>query len=308
MKIIKVDRTINYFEIDPIFKEPNEFSDFFTVFETIDNLSKRVDAERFVVNNGKQLYITSLTFNTNQKRVSGKLLNLRMDSFPELLKISDDKIRDIVADDDEGIIEASHFIFSYANKQLVLSFEFNQYGPRIGDFILYLEAMLMRSSTPFKINYMPLVRDELHVYKKRINRVSCVIAKVHKDDIKRINEFDKELFDAFETAEKLSDAEYVTLQLNYDYRQMSDNSKIKNKIINVIDTLVSDNKLLNVFSKLKVKAEDEEKNNRLKEFDLLNIWIKSNIKVERKLKTRVIISSDILLKMNMELSKEFDKK
>ena len=60
-----------------------------------------------------------------------------------------------------------------------------------------------------------------------MNRVSSVIAKVHKNDIKRINEFDEELFDAFETAEKISDAEYVTLQLNYDYRQMSDTPKIR---------------------------------------------------------------------------------
>jgi hypothetical protein len=305
MAIVKVDRTINYFQLDPILFEGKDFSDFFLVFQDITNLSKTMSEDRFVVNNGKQLYITSLSFNENQKRVSGKLLNLRMDSFPELMKKADDKIRDIEADDDEGIIETSHFIFSYSKEQLILSFEFNQYGPRITDFVAYLENMLMRSSTLSKINYTPLVRDELSMYKNRMNRVSSVIAKVHKNDIKRINEFDEELFDAFETAEKISDAEYVTLQLNYDYRQMSDTPKIRNKVMHIIDTLVKDKKLLNVFAKFKVKAEDEQINNRLKDFDLLNIWIKSVLKVERKKKSRVIISSAILFEMNVALTKEF---
>lgn len=305
MAIVKVKRTINYFQIDPLLFDDKDYSDFINVFQEISRLSTTKDADRFVSNNDKNLYITGLSFNENQKRISGKLLNIRMDSFPELMKTSDDKIRDIEADDDEGIIETSHFILSYLNEKLILSFEYNQYGPRISDFVCYLENISIRLSVLAKIQFTPLVRDELSMYKNRINRVSSVIAKVHKDNIKRINVFDKELFDAFETTERLSDAEYVTLQLNYDYRQLSDTPKIKNRVMHIIDTLVKDKNLLNVFSKLKVKAEDENLNNKLKEFDLLNIWVKSRIYVERKEKSRVIITSDILLKMNMELTKEF---
>lgn len=305
MAITKVKRTINYFQIDPFLFEDKDYHDFIDVFQEINRLSTTKDTDRFVSHNDKNLYITGLSFNENQKRISGKLLNIRMDSFPELMKTSDDKIRDIEADDDEGIIETSHFILSYLNEKLILSFEYNQYGPRISDYVCYLENISMRLSVLTKIQYIPLVRDELSMYKNRMNRVSSVIARVHKDNIKRINEFDEELFDAFATTEKLSDAEYVTLQLNYDYRQLSDTPKIKNKVMHIIDTLVKDKKLLNVFSKLKVKAEDENLNNKLKEFDLLNIWVKSRIYVERKEKSRVIITSDILLKMNMELTKEF---
>lgn len=305
MGIAKVKRTINYFQIDPFLFEDKDYNDFIDVFQEINRLSTTKDTDRFVNSNDKNLYITGLSFNENQKRISGKLLNIRMDSFPELMKTSDDKIRDIEADDDEGIIETSHFILSYLNEKLILSFEYNQYGPRISDYVCYLENISMRLSVLTKIQYIPLVRDELSMYKNRMNRVSSVIARVHKANIKRINEFDEELFDAFATTERLSDAEYVTLQLNYDYRQLSDTPKIKNKVMHIIDTLVKDKKLLNVFSKLKVKAEDENLNNKLKEFDLLNIWVKSRIYVERKEKSRVIITSDILLKMNMELTKEF---
>ncbi|RSK41327.1 hypothetical protein [Mangrovimonas spongiae] len=301
----KVKRTINYFNIVPLFNDGQELSDFIDIFSTINNLSNTKDKDRFVINKEKRLYITNLSFNENQKRISGKLLNIRMDSFPELMNTSDDKIRDIEAADDEGIIETAHFILSYLNDSLVLSFEFNQFGPRISDFIYYLENISYRFDVLTKIEYQPFVRDELDSYKKRIKRVSSVIAKVHKDDVRRINEFDSELFDAFETAERISDAEYVTLQLNYDYRQLSDTPKIKDKIFNIIDSVRRDKSLLNVFSSLKVKAEDEQTANRIKDFDLLNIWVKSRINVEKKEKSRVIISSDILLKMNQELTKEF---
>ncbi|WP_417873798.1 hypothetical protein [Xanthomarina gelatinilytica] len=301
----KVKRTINYFNIVPLFNDGQQLSDFIDLFTEINNLSNTKDKDRFVINREKRLYITNLSFNENQKRISGKVLNIRMDSFPELMNTSDDKIRDIEATDDEGIIETAHFILSYLNDSLVLSFEFNQFGPRISDFIYYLESISYRFDVLAKIEYQPFVRDELDSYKKRINRVSSVIAKVHKDDVKRINEFDSELFDAFETAERISDAEYVTLQLNYDYRQLSDTPKIKDKIFNIIDSVRRDKSLLNVFSSLKVKAEDEQTANRIKDFDLLNIWVKSRINVEKKEKSRVIISSDILLKMNQELTKEF---
>ncbi len=301
----KTKRTINYFDIAPIFNDGQQLSDFIDIFSEINSLSTTKDKDRFVINKEKRLYITNLSFNDNQKRISGKILNIRMDSFPELMNTSDDKIRDIEADDDEGIIETAHFILSHSNDSLVLSFEFNQFGPRISDFIYYIESISYRLEVLTKVVYQPFVRDELDSYKRRINRVSSVVAKVHKDDVKRINEFDSELFDAFETAERISDAEYVTLQLSYDYRQLSDTPKIKDKIFNIIDSVRRDKSLLNVFSSLKVKAEDEQTSNRIKDFDLLNIWVKSRIDVEKKEKSRVIVSSDILFKMNQALTKEF---
>jgi hypothetical protein len=305
MAIKKVNRTINYFDVVPSFNEGQQLSDFVDIFSEINNLSNTKDKDRFVINKEKRLYITNISFNENQKRISGKILNIRMDSFPELMNTSDDKIRDIEAGDDEGIIETAHFILSYIDDTIVLSFEFNQFGPRISDFIFYVERISIRLNVLAKIEYQPFVRDELDSYKKRINRVSSVIAKVHKDNVKRINEFDSELFDAIQTVERISDADYVTLQLNYDYRQLSDTSRIKGKIFNIIDSVRRDKSLLNVFSSLKVRAEDEKTANRIKDFDLLNIWVKSKINVEKKEKSRVIISTDIFFKMNKELTKEF---
>lgn len=305
-KITTVKRTINYFELYPVLNEGKSSKDFTDVFNQIINLSKTKSKERFVLNNEKQLYLTEIKFDASLKRISGKLLNIRMEDFPELMNTADDEIRDIEAKDEEGIIETSHFILSYAKDPLILSLEFNQYGPKINDFVFYLEHFLIIASVSSKIESKAFVRDDLEKYKNRINRVSSVIAKVHKDNVKRINEFDKDLFDAIETAANISEAEYVTLQLKYEYRQLPDTPKIRNKIINVINKLISNKNSHSVFSRFIVVAEDSERSNKLKDFDLLNIWIKTQIKVEKKPKSRVIVSADIFSKMGNELAKEFN--
>ncbi len=187
----------------------------------------------------------------------------------------------------------------------MLSLEFNQYGPRISDFTGYINNKGSVLGVFEKIDFFPLHRDDLISYKKRINRISLVTAKVHKDNWKRIEAFDDELFDAFKTSSNVSDAEYVTLVFSYDYRDLRGSMKMRSKVMNIIDNLIGDKTTLNVFNTLKVKAEDEARNNRVKEFDLLNIWVKSEIRVEKKPKSRAIVSADIFQKMQDELFKEF---
>ncbi len=304
-KITTVERTINYFELKPTLSKEGSTSDFTAVFKKIIALSRTKSGERFVMNNDKLLYLTDIKFDNTLKRISGKLLNIRMDGFPELMNTKDDAIRDITAAEEEGIIETSHFILSLAKKPMILSLEFNQYGPRINDFIFYLEHFIFKEGVSAKIEYNPFVRDDLENYKKRIHRVSSVVAKVHKDDVKRVNEYDKDLFDAIATAANISEAEYVTLELKYDYRNMPDTPVIRNKILKIINKLISNKKAYSVFTKLVVKAEDNEYNDKLKNFDLLNIWIKTRIMVEKKPKSRVIVSADIFSKMGIDLVNEF---
>lgn len=304
-KITTVERTINYFELKPTLSKEGSTSDFTAVFKKIIALSRTKSGERFVMNNDKLLYLTDIKFDNTLKRISGKLLNIRMDGFPELMNTKDDAIRDITAAEEEGIIETSHFILSLAKKPMILSLEFNQYGPRINDFIFYLEHFIFKEGVAAKIEYNPFVRDDLENYKKRIHRVSSVVAKVHKDDVKRVNEYDKDLFDAIATAANISEAEYVTLELKYDYRNMPDTPVIRNKILKIINKLISNKKAHSVFTKLVVNAEDNDHNDKLKNFDLLNIWIKTRIMVDKKPKSRVIVSADIFSKMGIDLVKEF---
>jgi len=306
-KITTTKRTINYFEITPLLIANKSISDFTDIFSGIISLSNSKSKDRFVLNNLKQLYLTGIKVDNKLNQISGKLLNIRMENFPELMNTKDDAIRDIEATEEEGIIESSHFIMSFSKAPIILSFEFNQYGPRISDFIYYLEHFLLKSKVVTKVSYKPFVRDDLPKYKRRINRVSAVIAKVHKDNIKRINEFDKELFDAFETASNISESEYVTLKLKYDYRKLEDTPIIRTKILKLITKLIENKTLHSVFGKFNVIAEDGDISNKLKDFDLLNIWIKTTITVEKKPKSRVIITEDILTKMTSEINREFSR-
>lgn len=305
MAISYTTRKINYFEILPVYTVGSSANQFISIFNTIQNYQSQKNPNRFFQSSDKLLYMSAVVFDINNNRISGKLSNIRMDIFPELIDTNNDNIRDIVANATEGIIETSHFILSYKNNSLLLSMEFNQYGPRISDFINFIVNKFQNSHIFENLDYNNYSSDDLPKYKQRINRISVVTAKVHKDNIRRINDVDSELFDAFDTANKISEAEYVTLDLNYAYRTSFHTQSIRTKIMNIIDKLIKDKTTTNLFYTLKVKAEDQASNNKIKEFDLLNIWVKSEVKVEKKENSRVIVSADIFEKMQVELNKEF---
>ena len=305
MKTEFILRKINYFEIKPIISEGKSITDFKSVFSYIKQLQDTKSRSRFFEHGDKMLYMADVKIQPENQHIIGKLFNIRMDVFPELMDTNSDVIRDIDAAESEGIVESSHFILSYKNEELVLALEFNQYGPRISDFTGYILNKSASLHILEKIDFLPLHRDDLLSYQRRINRISLVTAKVHKDNWKRIQEFDDELFDAFKTSSNISDAEYVTLVFSYDHRDLKGSMKMRSKIMNIIDKFVGDKTTLNVFNTLKVNAEDEARNNRIKEFDLLNIWVKSEVRVEKKPKSRAIVSADIFQKMRDEFYKEF---
>ena len=301
-------RKINYFELTPSLKGVDVANaDFVQVFTRIGKLSKDKDKNRYIPLNDRIVFITDIVFNPTDKQIKGKIFNIRMDVFPELINTDNDKVRDIEADEKEGIVETTHFILSYSKKKLLLAYEYNHYGPRISDLIYYITFFGTQESIVDKCDFYPLTRDDLDNYKNRMHRFSFFLAKVHKDHINRIEKIDSELFSAIDTASSISDAEYVTLYLKYDYTKEKSTSKIKKIANKIIDKLRSDKSFLNVFDTLKVKAEDGNNNNRLKEFDLLNIWVKSEVKVEKREKSRAIISADMFEKMVKELKKEFGR-
>lgn len=304
MKNTTIDRTVNYFKLKPALLKGKTLEDFNSVFTEILKLTRTKSKNRFVTAGNKLLYLNEIKFDSANLCIMGKLLNIRTDAWPEMLDMSNDNIKEIVGSDKDGIIETTHFILSYAKKKLVLAFEFNQFGPRITDFTYYLSGFLKRSKVANGLEFLPLYRDDLDDYKRRINRVSYLIAKVHKDNIKRINEVNSELFDAFETASNISEAEYVTLQLKFDTKKKS-SLNFKQKVLDIINIFQTKSETQDSFTMLRVKAEDEDRNNRLKEFDLLNIWVKSNFKVSKRPTSKVIVSSEMFEKMQAELSNEF---
>jgi hypothetical protein len=298
----KKDRIINYFDIAPKYLASTTET-IIDLFTKINQLKIDKDPARFEQYGDKYIYITDIVINKTTKQIDGKVLHIRKDAFPELMDISDDKIRDVEATTNEGIVEKTHFILSYKKKEMTLSFEHNQYGARISDFTFYLEQKGLKNGILDKILYNPISRDNLTSVRKRIKNISYIVAKVHKDNIKRIKEYDEDLFSALKTVEEATYAEYVTLELKYDYVKGVQGTAIRSKLDKIIDKLIKSTSI--PFNKLQVKAEDSESNNLLKDFDLLNLWYRSNLKVELKDKSKTIVSVDIIEKMRSELNKEF---
>lgn len=298
----KKDRIINYFEVIPEYLE-NVEETIIDLFKKINQLRLDKDPSRLEHYGDKYIYITDIIIDDKLKHVEGKVLHIRKDAFPELMDITDDKIRDVDATSDEGIVEKTHFLLSYKNKVMTLAFEHNQYGARISDYIYYLGHKGMKFGIINNVICDPISRDNLKEIRGRIKNISYIVAKVHKDNIKRLKDVDEDIFSAFETVENVTNAEYVTLDLKFDVVKGVDGTLIRSKLDKILDYFGKSKN--NIFNVLKVRAQDSDHEYLLKDFDLLNLWYRSNIQVELKDKSRTILSIDIIAKMKKELYKEF---
>ncbi len=303
-KITTTTRTINYFEIEYQLNENKTIKDYFSIFDLITERNNTKDKSRILKNGNKNLNLFVSYTDPNKKIAFGKIVDIRMDAFPELIKTSDDKVRDIDADEDEGILESSHFVLSVKGKRLILSLEHNQYGPRISDFYFIANTYLLSNNILKSHIINPLTNDTKINYAERIDRVSFLIAKVHKDSIQRIEKVDKGLFSAISTASDVAESEYVSIKYNVGKKQIEASSKLRELILK-ITTFFSNNKNSNLdFDTLQIRAIDKENEMKMKDFDLLNIWIKSQIRVEKKPKSRVVLTTDIHEKMKSDHQKQ----
>lgn len=297
-------RTINYFEVEYVLNDKKTLDDYFSIFDLIIDRNNRKDKSRILKNGAKTLNLFVSKFDSTKKTVFGKIVDIRMDDFPELINTSDDKVRDIEADIDEGILESSHFILSLKGDRLILSLEHNQYGPRISDFYFIANHYLQINDVVKSQTINPLTNDHKIDYAKRIDRVSYLIAKVHKDNISRLEKVDKGIFSALETASQVAESEYVTLKYNVGRKQIEPSSKLRQLILK-ITKYFSDNPNSNLdFDTLQIRAVDNENEMKMRDFDLLNIWIKSHVRVEKKPKSRVVLTSDIHSKMDADYKKQ----
>ena len=225
-----------------------------------------------------------------------------MDLFPELINTNDDNIREIQADDNEGILESSHFILVQKGNRYILSLEHNQYGPRVSDFHFITNHYLTNSDLIKSYNINPLANDIKIDYQKRIGHVSYFIAKIHKDNVSRIDKIDSGIASAFKTISEIAESEYVTFKINVGKSQMETSSRIKRIVLKIVNYFQESPDSNANFEILRLRAKDTENEMKMKDFDLLNIWIKSTLRVDKKPKSRVIFTTDIIQKM----IKDFD--
>jgi hypothetical protein len=99
------------------------------------------------------------------------------------------------------------------------------------------------------------------------------------------------------------EGEYGEINVKFSYDEVSRNSGTFGMIKDVIGEFIKNPLRQKAFDKFIVDAEDIENQNRLHAFDLLLERVRSELKVERKEKSRIINSDNMFKLMNEEFKK-----
>lgn len=303
-KVIRIPKTIHYYILDIKFIDtfkPKDGDMFREIFNIIVSLSKTKAPIRYQRFGEKSIFIQDIKFVPKDKQIFGKLRCVRTDLLPEIMNTKTDKARGIDALEEEGLVETTHFILDYSKKEKKIAIEYNQFGAKINDFSLYIQNIGISEKALKSITYIPIVKNDLSKYVDRINRTSELVVKVHKDNLEAIKSVDLGLYSAAKAAIDQFNSDYATINLKFDYRKKNDTSKVNKSIFNTIRKLISKPAKAELFEVLTVKAEDEEKNNKLEVFDLLVNKVKSIINVEKQPRYRTVISDDLYQKIQSEI-------
>jgi hypothetical protein len=306
IEYVNTNRTINYYDLK--FKYyagiESEFA-YKDLFKYISDLSKNQDPSRVVSNKKGKLFTSGFRYFPTKKQVRGKLYVVREDVFPQIIKLSDETIRDFQIDAEEGMLETTHFIIDYSTVKPKIALEYNHHGARVNDLAFYLKRMGKQSRIAVGCNYEIIVQDRLKDIRRRINRFSKVRVKVHRDNIDRIKSAEDKLGSALFHSQNFSLSDEVELVLSFDYRTKTTTTSIKDVVTSFIDRFIKNPQTTDDFEIFEIHAEDEDNNNRLEAFNLLIDKLKTDIIVQKRLKSRVINSKDYYKKSEKEMNKLF---
>lgn len=303
-EIVITRRKIYFYQLEIKYLDtfsPSDGDHFREFYSQITKLAQTKNALRYQVIGEKILFIQDIKFVPNEKKIKGKLRCIRKDILPEIINMSDDTTKGIEVEDEEGIVETTHFVIDYSKTTKRIALEFNQYGARINDFIYYCSVIGSQISATSKVDALIITRDNLDLFKKQINNCSEFVVRVHKTELNEIKKLDNKLYSSLEKSVELFNPEYAELILKFDYRTqptLEANTFIKN----IISKLITNKKNKQHFETLTVKAENSYNNNRIELFDLLIDKARVELQVQKKAKYRSIVSEDILEKMTNEIS------
>ena len=304
----KIKRTIYYYELEFNFKQafqPFDGEKEIGLFESILKNTNNKEPNRYQIFGERIVAIQNVKVDRPEKIIDGVLRCVRKDILPEIMNTETDVAKGIEAAENEGLVETSHFLIDYSKNNPILCLEYNQFGSKIGDFIMYLNNIGNHLNILHELKYAPIVKDELKEFKKRMGQCSEFHVKVHKDNLDKIKDMDNSLTSVLDAAVDHYSSEYAQIKLKFDYRTNVAKKEINETIKNIINYLLGDKKRTEYFNTLKIKAQDSAKNNYLETFDLLVDRIKSDINVQRKERYRTIVRADIIEKIKAELIKKF---
>jgi hypothetical protein len=296
-KITNANRIINYYELNFKFIEKNNPNLFFDQLEKLMKTRAKIKYQKF----GDRTVFFKVISNKDSL-VKAKMYSVRTDLLPEIINMKTDETKGIEAQDYEGIVETTHFIVDIRKSKVFLALEYNHQGSKIGDFVNYLQRVGLHKKMVSKVNFEPIVEHDLASIKKRMNRISELTLKIHKDYIPKLKKVSTGVYESAHYSQKHFDSDNVTLVLKFDYKESKGTKgKVQEQVDKLFAFLKKNNKNKHIMNKLIIKAEDEQKNNRLETFDLLIEKINSQIKVQRIPKYRTLVSVDMFEKMTKEL-------
>ena len=300
-----VKRKIHFFDLNIDFKDdfnpPSNSDKFMGFFSIITRLAETKNNMRYQPVMDAKVFMQDVKFIDAEKKITGKMLYVKMDVFPELINLLTDKTTDIEADEDNGIVETTHFIIDYSKPQKKMVLEYNHAGAKIGDFMTYFQLLGIELNAIKNVNYILRVKDEIDKLKEKIGTCSTIDVKVHKNNIAQIESVDKGLFSSIRDIRKQFEADYIELKLRFSYKKRKTPQKIQGSITNVLESLVEDKNKLLLFDTFKIRALDRSNNFSMALFDLLEEKVESEVSVQRKPKHKVVISVDMFELLKQEL-------
>lgn len=301
------NRTIHYYDIHCGFNDdtPSQQEEYFlALFRHVAQLSSDLTPDRHWLSAGKRYFVKGVHFEPDTKQIHGKLCSIRMDLFPELGKISDDTARDIDAEEDEGILETAHFIITYRNRVKHIALEYNDVGPKASDLRFYLEHIGQPAGLQAVVLHRIISSDTLRELERRMGRISEMDVRVFHSNVPKIARMSGELATVLAGASTLFDSEMITLTPKLDYRKRTATAKARAVVDSMVQAFTRNPTSMDAFEVFRVKAEDRDKNGKLDEFDLLQDKIKSKITVQKRPRSRVLISTDMFQKMAAGLAEK----
>jgi len=298
MNIEYTKRDINYYELDFSFLSNNNLDTFFNALGHLSITRAKIRHQRF---GDKYIFLHAVKNENNL--ISAKIRCIRLDVFPEIMNLNTDLVKAIESGERDGIVETTHIIIDFRKRKTVLAFEYNHYGAKINDLIKYLERVGISQEIVEKIGFLPIVNEDVARLKNRINRISEFNMKLHKNYIPQLQAMDGNIFQSASAATGHFENDYANVDLKIDYRKFKATPAIKNSVLNILNFLSSNPTKRYIFNYLKIRAEDEEKNNTLETFDLLMDKIYTTVRVQKKKKQKIIVSEDMFPKMIFEIDK-----
>jgi hypothetical protein len=307
-KLLKKDqlnRIINYYEIivTPHSQYNLQQSPVIALMNAIIGLAKEKSNRRYRKVIDKFLLIQDCQVIPAEKVVTGKLRCIRKDIFPELFNTDLDEARDILADENDGIVDTTHFCLDYSKHTPRLGLEFNYQGAKIVDFVNYLFATGQREKICSKVEFFPIVKGNLEAETKKLNRCAEFTVKIHRDRIEEVKKLDKKLFSALAAAKKSFESEYIKVTANYDYKHVAKTSEVSKLIRKLGKLFYKDPDIGNTFEAVHVRAEDPDRGNKIEAFDLLLDKVRSQVFVLKKQKSRTVMSEDMYVKIKSEMKR-----